>query len=174
MSHDSIEARVSKVQARKRAEREQRIDRLVDSARRRGEDEDRIFWSIVHDLEEVPLTTNRAQLLEIGARVPSREAVGRLAPEAVHVMLWRLIEDLGRIHVYLCHTDHLDDRTLLHFLLARIIEEPVPDLPLSVGYRDWIDCEEVRPSTLHRDERPRRGPPGRQPASRDQRLPRPG
>ncbi len=65
VSFDPLKARLTVIQERKHAEREQRIDRLVESARDRGEDEDRIFWSIMHDLEEAPSTTNRDQLEEV-------------------------------------------------------------------------------------------------------------
>ena len=143
-----LKQRLAAIQARKRTERRHRIDRLVETARSRGEDEDRIFWSIVHDLEEAPRTTNRQQIMELGLPVLSADVVGPMTPDAVHAALWQLLDDLALIHVFICRTNHLDDRALLGFLLARIIEEPVPDLPLSVGARDWVDCDDFRSKTV--------------------------
>ena len=168
-----LKERLAAVQARKQAERVLRIDRLVETARSRGEDEDRIFWSIVHDLEEAPRTTNRCQLLELGLPVPAAEAVRNMTPSAVHVALWQLLDSLALIRVFLCRTDHLDDRTLLVFLLTRILEEPVPDLPLSVGVRDWVDCDDFRPKTVSESPPARDLPKLGCTLERDSRLPRP-
>lgn len=173
MSGEPGGAWFERVQSLKRREREARIDRLVAAARDRGEDVDRIFWSIVHDLEEAPMTTNRRQLVEIRAPVPVSDAIPGLSDGAVRAVLDRLIEDLARLQVFLCRTEHLDDRSLLRLLLTRIIEEPVPDLPASRGMRDWIDCSEF-PGThpvgsgAGAEVQPEPG------AGRDRRLPRPG
>ena len=138
--------RLAALQEGKRRERGRRIDRLVLSARKRGEDEDRIFWSIVHDLEAAPATTNRRQLEAIGCPVPDTLAVRGMDSEQLRICLWTLIDALGLIQVFLTRTDHLDDRSLLTLLLTRILEESVPDLPLMTGVRDWIDCSDEPPS----------------------------
>ena len=142
VSFERIRRRLACIQGHKQAVREQRIDRLIDDARARGEDEDRIFWSIVHDLEVAPMTTNRRQLDEIGFEVPDLACVLELDPRAREAMLWELIHALALIRVYLRGTDHLDDRALLDLMYERVIEEPVPDLPHAVGVRDWIDCSD--------------------------------
>ena len=143
---DVMRRRLAALQEGKRAERGRRIDRLVLSARKRGEDEDRIFWSIVHDLEAAPPTTNRRQLEEIGCPVPESTAVQSMGREQLRICLWTLIDALGLIQVFLTRTDHLDDRSLITLLLSRILEETVPDLPLMTGVRDWIDCSDEPPS----------------------------
>ena len=170
VSFDPLKERLTVIQERKHAEREQRIDRLVESARDRGEDEDRIFWSIVHDLEEAPATTNRHQLEEVGYRVPTLEEVGEMSVGALDEALWNLIEVLAIFKVYLCRTDHLGDRALIECLVSRIIEEPIPELPLSLGVRDWIDLAEAAPEAQDAKE-PDRGE--KAPSRRDHRLPRP-
>ena len=142
VSFERIRRRLACIQEHKQTVREQRIDRLVDEARARGEDEDRIFWSIVHDLEVAPMTTNRRQLDEIGFEVPDLACMLELDPRVRKAMLWELIHALALIRVYLRGTDHLDDRALLDLLYERVIEEPVPDLPHAVGVRDWVDCSD--------------------------------
>lgn len=143
---EMMRRRLAALQEGKRRERGRRIDRLVLSARKRGEDEDRIFWSIVHDLEAAPATTNRRQLEAIGCPVPDPLATRGMGPEELRTCLWSLIDALGLIRVFLTKTDHLDDRSLLTLLLTRILEESVPDLPLMTGVRDWIDCSDEPPS----------------------------
>ena len=142
VSFERIRRRLACIQEDKQAAREKRIDRLVAEASGRGEDEDRIFWSIVHDLEVAPMTTNRRQLDEIGFEIPDLESVLELDPRVLKAMLWELIHALALVRVYLRGTDHLDDRALIGLLYERVIDEPVPDLPHAVGVRDWIDCSD--------------------------------
>jgi hypothetical protein len=168
-----LKERLAAVQARKHVERGHRIDRLVETARSRGEDEDRIFWSIVHDLEEVPQTTNRQQLLELGLPVLTADAARLMSPSAVQVALRQLLDSLALVRVFFCRTNHLDDRTFLIFLLTRIIEEPVPDLPLLVGARDWVDCDEFRPKTVSGPRQAGHPLVSEALFDRDARLPRP-
>ena len=144
---ETMRASLAALQRTKRDERERRIDRLVRSAQRRGEDDDRIYWSIVHDLEAAPTTTNRCQLEEIGFEFVTPAEVEEMAEPAVRSTLGILVEALALIRVFLCRTDHLDDRRLLVLLLTRVVEEPVPDLPLLPGVRDWIDCSDEPPAT---------------------------
>jgi len=144
---EDMRASLAALQEAKRGERERRIDRLVRSAQRRGEDDDRIYWSIVHDLEGAPATTNRRQLEEIGFEFVAPDEVKVMTETAVRSCLGLLVEALALIEVFLCRTDHLDDRRLLLLILNRIVEEPVPDLPLLPGVRDWIDCSDEPSST---------------------------
>jgi hypothetical protein len=51
--------------ANKRARRDAAIDELVATAANRGELTDRVFWAMVHDFEQAPVTTNLAQLAEL-------------------------------------------------------------------------------------------------------------
>ena len=146
VSFDQMKQRLVINQKWKQAERGRRIDVLVARAIDRGEDDDRIFWSIVHDLEVVPRTTNRRQLEEIGYAAPAPESLEGLDAVARRGVLWELIHALALIHVFLCRTDHLDDGDLLRVLLLQVMEESVPDLPLAVGVRDWVDCSDEPPT----------------------------
>ena len=154
---ESMRSKMLAIQECKEVERSQRIDLLIEAAQKRGEDSDRIFWSIVYDLEKAPATTNRRQLSELGFSVICSEEIRGLDSGKVQIVLWELIEALALIQVYLCRTDHLSDRALLEELVYRIIEEPVPDLPLSVGTRDWVDLSSKKGMTLIRrdDQLPR-------------------
>ena len=136
---ESMRARLPAIQECKERERRLRIDLLIEAARQRGEDTDRIFWSIVHDLEEAPATTNRQQLEELGFSVVCTDDLSTFDSERVAKILWEVFEALAVIQVFICRTNHLSDEALLEELVSRVLEEPVPDLPLSVGARDWVD-----------------------------------
>ena len=96
--------------------------------------------------QAAPTATNRCRLGEI-ASSSSRPPRSRRWPS--HGAFDA--RDPGRAarpdRVFLCRTDHLDDRRLLVLLLTRVVEEPVPDLPLLPGVRDWIDCSDEPPAT---------------------------
>ena len=118
------------------AERERRIDELVGLARETGGCPDRLFWTLHHDFEVAPLTTNAEQLREVGLE---------LLPEAdlddrhLQQHLWELIETLADLGIFLVRTDHLDDRTLYRLLEGQVLREPVRDLPPSPGVHEFID-----------------------------------
>ena len=150
---ERLRDRIACVQAAKERERCERIDRLVEAAGLRGEDPDRIFWSIVHDLECAPATTNRRQLEEIGFTLDSLEDLTTLSDGQVHDRVWELINALAMIRVYLCRADHLCNRELLEELHGRVLDEPVPDLPHATGMRDWIDLSGRKGGAHGRHER---------------------
>ena len=136
---DELKRRLREVDAGKVRERGRRIDRLVEEAASRGEDADRLFWTIVHDLEHAPRTTNRRQLEELGFRIPSRCEVPRLSPAALEALLQAILESLALIHVFVRGGKHLSKRCLLEHLIEVVLEEPVPDLPHALASRQWVD-----------------------------------
>ena len=120
----------------KRTQRANSIERLRSAALKRGEDGDRGLWSLVYDLEQAPITTNLKQLEEIGLSTPDERM---LEEEAIPQVVDDLVNGLALIDVFLIHTDHLDDRSLLRTLRNRVLREPVRDVPPGVGSREWID-----------------------------------
>ncbi|MEC8818722.1 MAG: hypothetical protein VXX30_06515 [Planctomycetota bacterium] len=115
--------------------RDRRIDRLVTVAERRGEDPDRHFWSIVHDLEHVPTTNLRARLRALGLELPSVASLADLGPREVDSILANLLEALSLLEVRVRGHHGLDPRDLLARLLRHVVDHPVPDLPVRIGDR---------------------------------------
>jgi hypothetical protein len=124
------------VQAMKRKVRDQEIDRLQCEAQERGEITDRMFWTMVYDFERAPWTTNRRQLAELGVEV---SALDDLVPDEVPERLRLVIEALGRLNVFLLHTDHLGDVELYRRLSEEILDEEIRDIPVCPGVREYID-----------------------------------
>lgn len=176
----------AELQARKRKVRDGEIDRLQREAGERGEITDRMFWTMVYDFERAPWTTNRKQLAELGVEVAP---LGDLGTEEVEGRLRKVIEGLGRLNVFLLHTDHLGDVELYRRLSEEILDEEIRDVPVCPGVREYIDligsgagseqeiylrhyASEVE-REAHRREHgsvPRHEPP---PFDRDRHLPRP-
>ncbi len=103
---------------------------------REGGPDDRGYWALVHDLECAPLTTNLAQLREIGVEMPDPLV---LDDRELTRALDEVIRGLAVIDVYLLRTDHLDDRGLYVLLRDRILRETIRDVPAGCGSREWID-----------------------------------
>lgn len=133
------DAAASLVEARfaeRRERRKREIDRLVDAAKRSGDVVDRLYWTMVYDFEMAPMTTNLAQLAEIGVEVPLPE---ELDDAAIAAKLQEVVQGLARLQVYLLHTDHLDDRSLYSRLRQRVLLEEVREVPADPGVREFID-----------------------------------
>ena len=120
----------------KRKRRSTSIERLRCAAVERGENGDLGLWSLVYDLEQAPITTNLEQLAEIGVSIPDERV---LEDEVIPLLVDEVANGLALIDVFLIHTDHLDDRSLLRALRNRVLREPVRDVPPGVGSREWID-----------------------------------
>lgn len=121
---------------RKRRARERAIDGLLAQARHAGGCVDRMYWTLVWDLEMAPMTTNLEQLAEVGfVPVPPDD----VCEGEMKDVLDDLISELARLGVYLTHTDHLIDRDLYDILVTRVLREPVRDLPPSPDVVEWID-----------------------------------
>ena len=176
---------IAAIMAAKRRRRWERILGLRREAERRaaGEPLDHGYWALVHDLEHARVTTNLAQLAEIGVASPEPLC---LDDAEISTQLEETIEGLAMLGVYLQHTDHLDDRSLYETLHRRILREAVRDVPTGVGVREWLDlaggCDSeiwlrFHASDAARDEAMRRGvavPPKTElRADRDRLLPRP-
>ena len=132
---DRIE-RIERIMRRKRRARLAAIEKLREGARSRGESDDSGLWILVHDLARASLTTNLAQLAEIGVVMPVEYVLG---DEEVARSLGEVIEGLSRLDVFLRRTDHLDDRSLHRLLRESVLLEPVRDLPSGIGACEWID-----------------------------------
>jgi len=159
---DSFEAR-RKERARVRREA---IERLIEESRRVGGVTDRLYWTMVHDFELAPLTTNLRQLEELGIEVPPASS---LDDERLTERLWEVIEGLARLQTYLLGTDHLSDRELYDRLERQVLREQVREVPPEEGVREYIDLDSGDPATREgRGSELTMGSRGR-----DARLPRP-
>ena len=123
------------IHAIKSEARELAITQLVNDSIARGEtNNDRFYFTLVFDLEMAAMTTNQAQLLEIG--IDPRTAT-----------LWEMINGLADLGIYLLHTNHLSDEQLFNKLCADIITEKVRDLPPSRGVNEFVDLKGGAEST---------------------------
>lgn len=127
---------IERLRARQAIARRLRIDELVATAERNGQPSDRAYWSLVHDLELAPMTTNREQLGEIGITLPPAES---LSDEAIRSALPVVIHGLASFQTYLLNTDHLADRELYGRLAGGILDEPVREICEGSGGREFID-----------------------------------
>ena len=143
MDAEARRIRMREIEATKIADRAGRIDRLVIEAQGRGEDSDRLFWTIVHDLEHAPRTTNRRQLEALGFELPDPKEFPGLDPCDVADQLRSVLEGLSLIRVFICGSEHLSDRFVLEHLIRVVVDESVPDLPLSLTTRQWVDLSAV-------------------------------
>ena len=104
--------------------RNEKIDALVAQAEANKDCTDRMYWTLIHDFEYAPMTTNIEQIKDAGLE-------------------WTTVDELavclGKIGVYLIHTDHLSDAELKDRLVNGILIEPVRDLPPDSGVHEFID-----------------------------------
>lgn len=135
---DQLAAEMRALRGAMLAERKRRIDELVADAAARGDDADRVHWSMVYDHELAPPSTGRALLLEQRiVPVPPQD----LADAAdLHDELWTVIEALAAASVFLTNTDHLADRDLYCRLYYRILDEPTRMMPPGSEAAEFIDC----------------------------------
>ena len=142
--------------ANKRARRDAAIDALVATAANRGELTDRVFWAMVHDFEQAPVTTNLAQLAELDIHPPQPAT---LHPEDYPAAIDFLVQGLALLGIYILNSNHLQDAELYRRLFEEVITEPVRDIPPSPGVREFIDLlggvadEDVPPPVVDRDSR---------------------
>ena len=127
---------IRRLMQEKRRRREAAIRELHLAGMQHGGPNDPGYWALVHDLEFAPLTTNLAQLREIGVELPDPLV---LDDADMAKTLEAVIRGLAVIDVYLLHTGHLDDRELYTLLRYRILRERVRDVPAGCGSREWID-----------------------------------
>lgn len=84
--------------------------------------------------ELAPWVTGAALLARQGL---TKRDLNTLDEDQVSSELWRVIEALAAMNVYLCFTDHLSDRHLYARLMAHLEEEPLKD------YAHLIDPAEL-------------------------------
>lgn len=170
---------------RKWAERERRIAEMMEEAGETGV-ANRLYWELVYDNEEAPLTTDAEELKRAGFELP---AEATLSDAALALKLRELIDELARMRVYLTSTDHLTDRDLYRVLTESLLLEERHDVPMAPGSAWHLDVlggwsDEDRLVYLQyyadegeRDEAADEGtevpPRRRRPANRDASLPRP-
>lgn len=111
----------------KSEKRERAIDKLVaEASAKQNACTDRFYHILVHDLENAEMTTNQAQLLEIGI-------------DTATATLWEIINGLADLNIFLLHSNHLTDTQLLFRLCEEITTEQVRDLPPSFGVNEFVD-----------------------------------
>lgn len=120
----------------KRTTRNTAIDGLIAKATAQGDCTDRLYWTLIYDFEHAPMTTNLAQLAEVG--------IQPLAPDQttdaeLFTQLWLVINGLARLGIYITNSNHLTDRAFYERLISGILVEPVRDLPPDAGVQEFID-----------------------------------
>lgn len=75
-------------------------------------------------------------LAQQGLELPSSSA---LSEEGVHETLWKLIEAMAKLGIYLSSTDHMSDRELYDYLRNDALREPALVLPGTVEYACHLD-----------------------------------
>jgi hypothetical protein len=83
------------------------------------------FWRNVVDFETAGNTTLTHELSAVGVELPEPDD---LDDAALHLALWRTIEALADLGVYLHWTDHLSDRDLYIRLVRELLPEEMPAL----------------------------------------------
>lgn len=118
------------------AERKAAIARMMELS---DDPEPREFdFAMTYDLEQAPLVTGRARLLEAGIiPVPPQELAD---PTNLHDELWTVIEALSLCGIYLMNTGHLTDADLYARLYYRILDEETRLMPPSTEAAEYIDC----------------------------------
>jgi hypothetical protein len=94
------------------------------------------FWRHVVEFETAGTTNLVKELKTVGVAVPDPDS---LNDEALHSALWATIEALGRMRVYLDHTDHLSDRELYTLLWGQLLPEEMPALDHGDGSAWHVD-----------------------------------
>ncbi len=131
-----LKQEITELKKQRFLERDCRINQLVESAE--PDNKDRMYWTMVYDLEEAPTVTARQMILEYGIiPVPPQELV---ATADLHDELWTIIEALAKCGVYLVNTNHLCDRDLYARMFYKILDEPCRMMPPSSEAAEFIDC----------------------------------
>lgn len=121
----------------KRTKRNESIDELIAKATAAGECPDRLYWTLIYDFEHAPMTTNLAQLAEVGVCPAAPERLTTAAE--VEAQLWIVINALADLGIFILNSNHLTDRALYERLITQILVEPVRDLPPDSGVHEFID-----------------------------------
>jgi|HubBroStandDraft_4_1064222.scaffolds.fasta_scaffold217787_1 hypothetical protein len=85
------------------------------------------FWDQLEALDQSPQSTHFKQLGERGIALPSPVA---LTDEQIHAKLWEVIKALADMNVFVCSTNHLNDRELYERLWSDVLHEWTMDADL--------------------------------------------
>jgi len=94
------------------------------------------FWRNVVDFETSGSTDLATELKAIGVELSDGD---ELDDVALHEALWRIIEGLARLRVFLDQTDHLSDRELHSELVRELLPEEMPALDVDENSAWHID-----------------------------------
>lgn len=94
------------------------------------------FWRNVVDFETAATTDLAKELNAIGVELPEPSDLDDVA---LHKALWRVIEGLATLRVFLDQTDHLSDRELYTKLLRELLPEEMPELNIDASSAWHID-----------------------------------
>jgi len=131
-----LKKQITEMKKQRFIERDCRINQLVESAD--SDNKDRMYWTMVYDLEEAPSVTGREMILEHGIiPVPLQELS---ATADLHDEMWTIIEALAKCGVYLVNTNHMCDRDLYARLFYKILDEPCRMMPPAAEAAEFIDC----------------------------------
>ena len=82
----------------------------------KNSDEQTTFWNHVKNYEKAPYTTFLERLSKAGLDLPDPQEI---TEEEAELILYELIQKLGKMRVYLIHTDHLSDFELYTLLWSK-------------------------------------------------------
>ena len=95
------------------------------------------FWEHVKNYEKAPYKTYLEQFTEMGLNIPAPE---KIDDKKLSKKLWEIIYSLVEKEVFLCHTDHLNDRELYTKLYTDTLQaNDVKELPPTPGATCIID-----------------------------------
>ncbi len=92
-----------------------------------------LFWENVVRFEQGPFVTLFEQLENSGYELPPPD---HLDDESITSTLWKLIQKLEELKVYITNTNHLNDRELYWHLWEISLREECPVMPLA-GRAAW-------------------------------------
>ena len=127
-NNESDEDREKRIEALKR-----RAEELAGGEMKTGEIEppppeiEEEFWKQVVEYEEAPWTTHFQQLERAGVSMPAPET---LNDQEVTAKLWKVINKLAQMRIFLEDTDHLSDRELYTTLWSDDLREETKDVVL--------------------------------------------
>ena len=124
-----------------------------------------MYWTLIYDFQIAHLTTNLAQLKEIGYETFTTEEwdAASFTKDEQNTILKQLFDGLAKIGLYFINTNHMTNDVLFKRLVDEVLIEPVrdlvaPDVDEFVNLDPDIDCDPMghlsgRDSTLPKSKR---------------------